>query len=121
MVSIKPKGVPGASRKILETLSKWNQLQPGPHRFGGIEYRLFNTELGHTHGDHQADIKFTRAKREELVREGLAHPHHIHPETGWITVYIRKEEDIARAILLFRLAYEAVEKRKKPKKAPEKP
>lgn len=120
MVSIKPKGIPGASRKILETLSTWNQLQAGPHRFGGIEYRLHHTELGHTHGDHQADIKFTRAKRDELVREGLAQPHHIHPETGWVTFYIRKEEDIAQAILLFRLAYEEVEKRKGAKNEPEK-
>ncbi len=104
--------VPAASLKILEALSKWPNLQSSPHRFGGIEYRVFGTEIGHTHGDHQADVRFSQAIRDRLIQQGKAEKHHILPETGWVSLYIREEKDVERAIALFREAYDWVCARK---------
>jgi luciferase-like monooxygenase len=44
--------------------------------------------------------------REQLVSDGKAQLHHAHPESGWVSVYIQSEHDIAAVIDLFRLNYE---------------
>ena len=41
-----------------------------------------------------------------LIANGRARPHHVLPESGWITVSIRSPEEAERAIELFRMAYE---------------
>jgi len=43
--------------------------------------------------------------REELVAAGRAELHYLHPQSGWITRYIRGEEDVKGIIDLFRLNY----------------
>jgi hypothetical protein len=44
--------------------------------------------------------------RDELIADGRARPHHVLPESGWITVSIRSPEEAERAVELFRMAYE---------------
>ena len=44
--------------------------------------------------------------RERLVAEGKAQRHHILPESGWVSVPIRGDADVARVIDLFRLNYD---------------
>jgi len=44
--------------------------------------------------------------REELVAEGRASLHHILPQTGWVSYYIRGPEGVPGLIELFRLNYE---------------
>ena len=41
-----------------------------------------------------------------LVETGRAQPHHVLPETGWVSKQIRGDEDVAEVIELFRLSYE---------------
>jgi hypothetical protein len=41
-----------------------------------------------------------------LVETGRAQPHHVLPETGWVSRQIRSDEDVAEVIELFRLSYE---------------
>jgi hypothetical protein len=43
--------------------------------------------------------------RDELIKEKIVLPHHILPETGWISFYVKIDEDIKTAIKLFRLSY----------------
>ena len=77
-----------------------------PHRFGGTEFRVGRRELGHVHGDHLADIAFPMDVRNRLIAEGRAEPHHILPNSGWITFKFSKESDVESAVELFRLSYE---------------
>jgi hypothetical protein len=77
-----------------------------PHRFGGAEFRLGRRELGHIHGDHLVDIPFPSRVRDEIIAAGQAQPHHILPQSGWVSLYLFQAEDIDRAILLFRRSYE---------------
>jgi hypothetical protein len=84
------------------------------HRFGGTEFKLGRRELGHIHGDFQADIVFPMAVRNRLVSEGKAEPHHILPRSGWVTFRFREERDVESAVELFKLSYEEASKRVEP-------
>jgi len=95
-----------AQKRITETLTSWDGVSTAPHRFGGVEYRLGTRELGHIHGDHLVDIPFPKKVRDEIVTTRLAEPHHILPETGWISFYLREVGDIEKAIDLLHRSYE---------------
>jgi len=88
-----------------EVLS-WPGVTSAPHRFGGVEFLLDTRELGHLHGDRLADLPFPRRVRDELVASGRAKPHHVLPETGWVSVGIDGPEDVPRVIELFRMGYD---------------
>ena len=97
---------PRPSERIAAEVESWPGVTSGPHRFGGIEFRLGRRELGHLHGDRFADLAFPRRVRDELIASGRARPHHVLPGSGWVTVPIRNPEDADAVIGLFRLAYE---------------
>ena len=92
--------------RIEGEIAGWEGVSVHPHRFGGIEFRLGRRELGHLHGDRIADLPFPRRVRNQLIAEGRARPHHVLPDSGWITVSIRSDEEAERAVELFRMAYE---------------
>ena len=104
--------VPNAQTMITETLLLWDGVTTSPHRFGGVEFRLGTRELGHIHGNHLVDIPFPKKVRDEIVSGGFAEPHHILPETGWVSFYLREEGDVQKAIELLRRSYEIALKQK---------
>jgi Family of unknown function (DUF5519) len=65
-------------------------------------------QLGHVHGDHQAEIPYPRRIRDELVAAGRTGPHHIHPDSGWTTRYIRTDDDADAVVELIRINYDRV-------------
>lgn len=69
-------------------------------------------ELGHLHGDRLADLPFPKSVRNELVDRGEARPHHVLPNSGWVSRVIRSEEDVDAVIGLFRMNYERVSSRR---------
>jgi hypothetical protein len=93
-------------QRITETVSSWPDVETAPHRFGGVEFKLGRRELGHIHGDRIADLPFPKRVRDELIAEGRARPHHVLPDTGWITTPIATPPEAENAIELFRLSYE---------------
>src|SRR5260370_212835 len=90
--------------QIATQVSAWDGVTSAPHRFGGTEFLLEGREIGHVHGFGLADIVFSRPLRDQLVAEGQALPHHIYPDSGFISFYVKKEPDVQRALWLFRLA-----------------
>lgn len=98
--------VAGAKERIHEALQSWSGITCSPHRFGGTEYSLGRREIGHVHGDSLVDIPFPKKIRNELVAAGRAEPHHILPDSGWVSVYLRQGPDIDGAIELMRLSFE---------------
>ena len=92
--------------QIAEVVRAWPGVEAAPHRFGGVEFRVGRRELGHLHGDRIADLPFPRRVRDELIAEGRARPHHVLPDSGWITVSIHSSEEADNALDLFRMAYE---------------
>lgn len=104
--------VSGAQKMITQILSSWDGVSMAPHRFGGVEYRLGTRELGHIHGDALVDIPFPTKVRDEIVSAKLAEPHHILPETGWVSFYLRDEADIQKAVDLLKRSYEIAVRQK---------
>lgn len=77
-----------------------------PHRFGGVEFRLGAREVAHAHGSRLVDIPFPKRVRDELVAAGRARPHHVLPDSGWVSVWIENAADVDNAIELIRRSYE---------------
>ena len=98
--------VGGAGEHIKKIVSSWDMVEAHPHRFGGTEFLIGTREIGHIHGDQLVDIPFPKKVRDEIVAAGEAQPHHILPETGWISFYIREEKDVQKAIDLLQRSYQ---------------
>jgi hypothetical protein len=90
----------------------WPEVTEASHRFGGVEFRLHGSELGHLHGDRLADLPFPRRIRDELVAAGRAAPHHVLPDSGWVSVHIRGPEDVPAVVALFRMQYDRLAARR---------
>lgn len=104
--------VRGAQAAITKMVTSWAGVTVQPHRFGGVEYVIGKREIGHIHGDHLIDIPFPKKVRDEIVATGRAQPHHILPETGWVSFYLRQDEDVEKAITLLHESYEIAQKQK---------
>ena len=104
--------VRGASKHIVETLLTWDGMESHPHRFGGTEFRIGKREIGHIHGDSLVDIPFPKKVRDEIVAAGDAQTHHILPETGWVSFYLKEDGDVEKAIILLKRSYEITLKQK---------
>jgi hypothetical protein len=101
---------------IIENIKKeilsWPYVTSKPHRFGGLEFRINERELGHVHGDRLADLPFPMDVRNDLVNSGRVSPHHILPQSGWVSCWIKGEEDIPVVIELFKMRYDYQTKNK---------
>jgi hypothetical protein len=91
---------------IREAVTSWAGVEALPHPFGGIGYRYGRKEMGHVHGDRLADIPLPRKLREEMIAAGRAEPHHVLPQTGWVSCWMKGPEDADNVIGLFRIQYE---------------
>jgi len=100
------KDANSAGERIRREVSSWPGVTVEPHRFGGLEYRVGRREIGHVHGDALADLPFPVAIRRQLVAAHRAMPHHILPDSGWVSYVMRTPVDADGAIALFRLNYE---------------
>jgi hypothetical protein len=96
----------GAGEVIVREVGSWEGVTQAPHRFGGVELRYGRRELGHVHGDALVDLPFQRRLRDMLVETRRAEPHHVLPDSGWVSFRLQGPEDAAEAIELFRLSYE---------------
>jgi Family of unknown function (DUF5519) len=94
---------------ILESIRKeilsWPHVTSEPHRYGGMEFRINKREMGHIHGNRLADLPFPMKIRDELVNSRRVSPHHILPKSGWVSYWIKGEEDIPFVIELFKMRY----------------
>ena len=101
-----------ASDLVSGEVASWAGVTSAPHRFGGLEFRLGRVELGHIHGDSLADLPFPKKTRDALVESGRAEPHHVLPDTGWISRRMRSDSDVEDVIGLFRLNYQRISNRR---------
>lgn len=100
----------GAQARITQAVTSWEGVTVAPHRFGGVEYVIGTREIGHIHGDHLVDIPFPKKVRDEIVAAGRAQPHHILPDSGWVSFYLRQENDVEKALTLLHESYQIAQK-----------
>ncbi|MEJ0011078.1 MAG: luciferase family protein [Bauldia sp.] len=106
-----------ASRTIRDTVAAWPGISEAPGQFGAIDFKLGKREIGHLHGNAWLDVPFPRRVRDELVAAGDADPHHILPQSGWITFRIRKAGDAEHAVTLLRRSYDLINRQLERRKA----
>jgi hypothetical protein len=104
---------------ILESIQKeilsWPFVTAEVHKFGGIEFRLNKREMGHIHGERLVDLPFPMKIRNELVNSGRVSPHHVLPQSGWVSYWINNgEKDVPVVLELFRMRYEQLKPRSQP-------
>jgi Family of unknown function (DUF5519) len=79
-------------------------MRTGVHWLGGIGFFFNGEESSHIHGNGLLDCLVGRACRYDLVSGGRALPHHIFPRSGWVSFWIRDENDVEPALELIRMA-----------------
>jgi hypothetical protein len=68
------------------------------------------------HSDRLVDLSFPMKIRDELVNSRRESLHHVLPQSGRVSYWInRGEEDIPEVIELFKMRYEQLKPRSKPK------
>lgn len=101
-----PPLTPAAAKEAaIRQISSWDGVSVHQHRFGGVEFRVGRRELGHLHASF-ADLPFPRRVRDKLIADGRARPHHVLPDSGWVTVPMGTDAERAAVVELFRLNYE---------------
>ncbi|KTG30961.1 luciferase domain-containing protein [Haloferax profundi] len=90
---------------IVSHVRQWPGVETAPHRFGGTEFLVADKEIGHVHDVGIVDLAITKRVRDSLVADGLADPHHVLPDSAWVTYRVRSDADERDAIRLLRLAY----------------
>lgn len=77
----------------------------GVHRYGGIGFFLDGKEMGHIHGNGLLDCFVGRTNRDRLLRtSGGVTAHHVFPQSGWISFFVKVPDDVEQAIELIRIA-----------------
>ena len=91
---------------IVEDVSRWPGLHARDEDYDAVGWTLGPGSIGHVHvGTGVVDVLFTRAVRDQLLREKLAERHRYQPNSGWVTYRIRADADRERARWLLRLSY----------------
>ena len=91
--------------QIQREVGAWPDVRVDTHGHGMIFFHVGRREIGHLHGERLADLPVPIRIREQLVAAGKASLHYLHPKTGWISYYIKGQEDVGPVIELFRLNY----------------
>jgi hypothetical protein len=95
---------------LRQELLSWDGVSEHIHRFGGVEFRYKNKELGHVHGEKLADFPFPKSVRDDLIQARLAEQHHVLPNSGWVSFWINGEQDIPNLLKLFKMQYDRIAK-----------
>jgi hypothetical protein len=90
-----------AREKFEEAISRHDGIQFAPHRFGGVGFFFGRKEIGHIHGNGLLDLFVGKSARTDFVANGLALPHHVLPNSGWISFWLTQPDDAAHALELF--------------------
>ena len=93
----------------LDGLKAWVGALPmvssGPHRFGGVEFKVDGLEFMHFHGQTHLDIRLSKIDQSQVLATGMAERHLYAPDAGWVTFKIKSKEDIAKAKEIIQLAH----------------
>jgi hypothetical protein len=72
------------------------------HKYGGIEFRKNNSELGHIHGHGLADIHLSLPMKKSFMADHIVHDHHKFINSSWISVLITDQYSKEKVIEIFK-------------------
>ena len=81
------------------------EVKLGVHRYGGIGFFVRGKEMGHIHGNGLLDCFVGRENRDLLLRASAGvTAHHVFPQSGWISFFVKDRDDVERALELIQIA-----------------
>lgn len=92
--------------RIASAAATWPGVNIDRFQHDGTDFLLGRREIGHVHGNDLVDIPFPRQVRDALLTAGRARPHHVFRNSGWVSVPLRSESDVDRAIELLKMSYD---------------
>lgn len=90
---------------IRHEVSKWEGVDIGLHKYGGMQFNYRTREIGHIHGNGLLDMLLSWQLKKQLIIEGKVLDHHVFKHTGWVSFYIKTEADKNYALELLKLGY----------------
>ncbi len=91
--------------EIEKNVLSWEGTSLKLHKYGGIQFDVKNKEIGHIHSNGLLDILFKREIKMQLIKEGKVQDHHSFSKSGWISFYIKNENDKKYALELLEYSY----------------
>ena len=90
---------------VEEKAQQLDKVSLGVHRYGGIGFFFRGKEMSHIHGNGLLDCFVGRANRDLLLSEtrGVT-AHHVFPRSGWISFFVKNQDDVERALELIQIA-----------------
>jgi hypothetical protein len=105
LMLITGSAIPDYLDQIEAEVLTWTGATATLHKYGGIQFNYNGTEIGHIHSNGLLDMLFDRKTKEQLFVDGKIEHHHTFINSGWISFYIKTQEDKENAIRLLRVAY----------------
>jgi hypothetical protein len=100
------KNLPDYIDEIETEVLSWQHTHISAHKYGGLQFNINTTELGHIHGNGLLDILLNREQKFLLMKQYPVQDHHIFKNSGWISFWIKTVEDKQTAIALLRYVYD---------------
>lgn len=91
--------------ELEEEILTWQGTSTGLHQYGGVQFNAYGKEIGHLHSNGLLDVLYSKRIKAALMKQGRIEPHHIFTDSGWISFYIKKQEDKNYAKELLEMAY----------------
>ncbi len=90
--------------EIEKEASGWNGITTAMHKYGGLQFNFCRHEIGHIHSNGVVDVLLSRNIKRQLLQEGRINDHHTFSRSGWVTFYIKHQQDKVYALHLLKLA-----------------
>ncbi len=100
------KNLPDYIDEIENEVRAWPNTTVHVHKFGRIQFNANTTELGHIHGNGLLDVLLNREQKSLLMKKYPVQDHHIFKKSGWISFWIKTQEDKQTAVALLRYVYD---------------
>lgn len=97
---------PSLSAAVRRELLAHPGVTEADHRFGGVVFHAGGHEIGHLHGERIADLPLPPHIRDELLASGRLSPHHLVPDSTWVSWRVNGPADVGEIVALFRISYE---------------
>ncbi|WP_207534375.1 luciferase domain-containing protein [Desertivirga arenae] len=104
MFIIKPKMLEWLD-EIESEVGSWEGVTLSLHKYGGVQFNYKGKEIGHLHGNGLLDVLFSRKMKAELLAEKRVQNHHVFKNSGWVSFYLKSDEDVQYALYLLKLSF----------------
>ena len=74
------------------------------HKLGGTEFVRNGRELGHLHGNGLLDVAVGPLTAQSLLAASRVQPHHVFPNSKWVSFQLESQSDVAFGIELLTIA-----------------